>query len=120
METPEIPSSIQPDPIRELTEAIKLGKTLADEARADLIAATPVLIAAIRHHSGQSAKVERVLWSCWNDDHQVNLCSELTGLDAKLARAVLAMISARTHCGGEADELLRQIISQSGSQPPAT
>ena len=37
---------------------------LASQARAELDAATPLLIAAIRHGLGQSAKIESVQWSC--------------------------------------------------------
>jgi hypothetical protein len=106
------------DPVAELTAAIALGRKLADQARTDLTAAMPVLIDAIRHGSGQSAKIERILWSLWNDDHQVHLCDALAGLDAKLAQAVVAMIAARAHLVGDADALLRKIIAESGSQPP--
>ena len=119
METPDTPTQPDLDPIRELTAAVRLGRQLADQARADLTTATPILVAAIRHHSGQSAKIEALLWSLWNDDHQLNLCSELAGLDSKLAQAAVAMIAARTHMAGDADDLLRQIINQSGSEPPA-
>lgn len=106
------------DPIAEITAAVNLGKKLATQARADLKTATPILVAALRHHSGQSAKIENLLWSLWSDTHQINLCSELAGLDSKLAQAIVAMIAARAHLGGDADELLRTIITQSGSQPP--
>lgn len=116
METPDTPT--QSDPITELTAAVRLGRQLADQARAELTAAMPVLIAAIRHGSGQSAKLETLLWSVWNDDHQVSLCDALSGLDAKLAQAAVAMIAARAHLSGDADDLLRRIIDGSGSQPP--
>lgn len=106
------------DPLTELTAAIALGKKLAAQSRADLTAATPILVSAIRHQSGQSRKVEAILWSLWNDEHPVNLCDCLSGLDAPLAQTVIAMIAARTHIGGDADELLRRIIMESGSQPP--
>lgn len=98
------------DPIAELTAAVNLGRKLSAQARADLESAIPLLIQAIRHHSGQSRKIENLLWSCWNDSHQVNLCDALAGLDAKIAQAAIAMIAARAHLGGDADELLRQII----------
>ena len=112
----ETPATL--DPVAELAASIKLGRQLAATAHAELEAATPILIDAIRHGSGQSAKLERILWSCWNDDHAVNLCDALAGLDAKLAAAVVSMISARAHCGGDADDLLRKIIAESGTQPP--
>jgi hypothetical protein len=115
METPDTPDI---NPIRELTHAIKLGKNLADKARADLIAATPLLIAALQHDSGQSVKLERILLSCWNDDHTVNLCDALSGLGTKLARAAVSMIAARAHLSGDADDMLRNIIEKSGSHPP--
>jgi hypothetical protein len=108
------------DPIREITAAIALGKTFADQARADLETAVPELIAAIQHHSGQSQKIENLLWSCWNDEHQVNLCDSLSGLDARLAKAAIAMIAGRAHLGGDADDMLRKIIDESGSCPPPT
>ena len=107
-----------PDPIAELTAAVTLGKKLAASSRADLIAATPALIAAIRCGSGQSRKVEKILWSLWNDEHSVSLCDALVGLDAPLAAAVVTMIAARAHMAGDADDLLRRIIAESGSQAP--
>jgi hypothetical protein len=108
-----------PDPIAELLAAVQLGKTLADQARADLTAATPVLVDALRHDSGQSRKIENLLWSVWSDTHPVNLCDALSGLDIKLAEAAVAMVAARAHLGGDADDLLRKIIEQSGIQYPA-
>lgn len=113
------PPHTDPDPIAGLLAAVKLGQTLADQARAELKAATPLLIDAIRHQSGQSVKIEALLWSVWNDNHQVNLCDAVAGLDTKLTRAAMVMISARAYCGGDADDLLKKIIDQSGIQQPA-
>jgi hypothetical protein len=106
------------DPMAELATSILLGQKLANQARADLVEAMPILIEAIRHGSGQSAKLTRILWSCWNDDHSVNLCDSLAGLDARLVQAAVTMIAARAHLGGDADDLLRAIIDGSGTQPP--
>lgn len=117
-ENTEIMTATTIDPVAELTAAIKFSRQLATTARADLTAAIPVLIDALRHHSGQSRKIEKLLWSVWSDTYAVNLCDCLAGLDARLAQAVIAMITARAHMGGDADDLLRQIITESGSQPP--
>ena len=114
METRDTPSSIIPSPTAELTTAIQLGKRLAKQARADLEASIPLLIAALQHDSGQSRKIKNILWSCWNDDLQINLCCELAGLDSLIAQAALAMIAARAHLSGDADDLLRKIIKRSG------
>ena len=103
-------------PIAELAAAFAAHRQLAALARTDLEAATPTLVAAIRHGSGQSAKVEAILWSCWNGD----LCDALAGLDASLAKAVVAMVAARAHLAGDADELLKKIIRETGSQPPSS
>jgi hypothetical protein len=111
-------TTTDPDPIAEITAAITLGKKLATQARADLEAATPTLVNALRNHSGQSRKIEAVLLSLWNDDHAVNLCSELAGLDARLAQAVVSMIAARAHMGGDADDLLRQVIDYDRAYKP--
>jgi hypothetical protein len=102
------------DPIAELTAAIAAHRQVAALARTGLEAAIPALVAAIRHGSGQSAKVEAVLWNLWNGE----LCESLAGLDPNLAEAVVAMIAARAHLAGDADDLLRKIIRESGSQPP--
>jgi hypothetical protein len=115
METPDIN-----DPVGELAAAIRFGQQLAATARTDLTAATPILISAIRHQSGQSRKIEAILWSLWNDDHPVNLCETLSGLDAKLAQAAVSMIAARAHLGGDADDLLHKIITDSDNKSPRT
>ena len=101
-----------PDPIAELKAAITLQRTLAVKARGDLEAAAPCLIKAIRHQSGQSAKLETLLWSLWNGQ----LSDALAGLDTNLAVAAVAMISARAFLAGDADCLLGQIIRESGAQ----
>ena len=101
-----------------LTAAIRIHKTLTEKARAELIDATPVLVAAIHHRSGQSRKIEALLWSCWNGENKVGLCDALSGLDIPLAQALVAMIAARTFMGGDADDMLHRIIADSGSQPP--
>lgn len=112
----DMESTAYPNPIAKLAAAISLHRQLAGHARANLEAATPMIVAAIRHQSGQSRKVEAILWSAWNGD----LCDMLAGLDSNLADAVIQMIAARAHMAGEADDMLRRIIQQSGSQPPTT
>lgn len=107
-----------PNPLAELTAGIQLAKQLASQARAELETSVPLLIEAIRHQSGQSRKIEKILWSLWNDEHQVNLCSELAGLDCKIAKAAISMIAARAYLSGDADDLLRTIIEKGGSQTP--
>jgi hypothetical protein len=52
-----------PKPAAELSAPV--ARQLATTARTDLEAAIPMLLAAIRHGSGQSAKLARILWSCW-------------------------------------------------------
>jgi len=107
------------DPVAELATAVDLGRRLAAAARANLETAVPVLVDALSHQSGQSRKIEALLWSCWSDTHTVNLCDALSGLDSRLAQAAVAMIADRAHMAGDADDLLRAIIDQSGSQPPS-
>jgi hypothetical protein len=107
-------SSADPDALAELAAAINLQRNLAEQARAALEAATPILVSAIRHRSGQSLRIETLLWSVWSGE----LCDALAGLDTKLAQAALAMIAARAHLSGDADGMLRRIIVATGSQPP--
>ncbi len=100
------------DPIAEISKAIRAHRQLAHQAKADLEAALPVLTEALGHQSGQSAKVAAVLQSCWNGE----LCDHLAGLDAKVAKSVVAMIAARAHCGGDADSLLRPLLNRKEGQ----
>ena len=104
-----------PDPIAQLFAVVTLERTLSVQARGDLKAAAPSIIKAIRHQSGQSAKLESILWSAWNG----RLSDALAGLDVNLAVAAVAMIAARAFLAGDADCLLGQIIRESGTQPPA-
>jgi len=106
------------NPAIELTTAISRHRKLASQARAELDTATPLLTSAIRNRSGQSAKIEAILWSVWNDEHPISLCDALCGLDTNLGVAILAMIAARIFLAGDADDLLHQIIEKSNSHPP--
>ena len=92
--------------IAELHSAIRLHRQLAAESIVDLEAALPVLKETLAHQSGQSAKVAAILESVWNGE----LCDHLAGLDTRIAQAVIAMIAARAHLAGDADEILRPLI----------
>jgi hypothetical protein len=107
-------SSADPAALAELAAAINLQRGLAKRARADLEAAIPILVSAIKNHSGQSLKIESLLWSVWGGE----LCDALAGLDTKLAQTVIAMIAARAHLSGDADGMLYRIIAETGSRPP--
>lgn len=98
--------------------AARQGRILANSARAKLEEASPLLIQAIQCRSGQSAKVEEILWSVWNGDNPARLCDCLCGLDTKIGEAVLALLAARVHLGGDADSLIQKIIDQSGTTCP--
>ena len=95
------------------TNAANRKRQLADRACAQLEAATPFLINAIR--SGKaSPEIENLLCSLWSGE----LCKQLTSLDTDTAGAVLAMIAARIHGGEEADCLLATILYHTGGMPP--
>ena len=98
--------------------SIRRSRTLADAAGESLKANCSVLVTAIRSGGGQGRRVEELLWSAWNGDYKTGLCDSLTGLDSAIAEAVIAMLAARAHMGGDADNLLRQLIDASGSEPP--
>lgn len=111
-------STTHSDHITDLVATMRQSSEAAAQSRADLIASTPILVNAIRQCSSQGVKVERILWALWNDDNPVALADALSSLDHDVTVAVLAMISARAHLGGNVDELLKSIIEQSGSRPP--
>lgn len=106
--------------IEELHQQIQTSRRLAEESAANLEANIPLLVRAIATKSGQGRRMEGLLWSVWNDEHKVNLCDTLCGLDPDLAQAVIALVAARAHMAGDADGLIRRIIEQSGSQPPSS
>lgn len=102
-----------------LFAAVRRSRQLAGAAKANLEASIATLVRAVQTGSGQGRRIEELLWSCWNGQNKTGLCDSLTGLDSAIAEAAIAMLAARAHLGGDADYLLRQIIDQSGSQPPA-
>ena len=85
------------DPIAELSKAIRTHRKLAEQAKADLNAALPVLTETLSHESAQSAKVAVILQSVWNGE----LCDNLASLDTKVAKAVIGLIAARAHLSSE-------------------
>lgn len=99
--------------------AARRSRQLANIAKATLEASIPILVRAIQTGSGQGRRIEELLWSCWNGQNKTGLCDSLTGLDSSIAEAAIAMLATRAHLGGDADPLLKRIINESGSQPPA-
>lgn len=102
----------------EIHQSIRRARTLAAKAKNTFQSSHSVLIAAIRSGGGQGRRVEELLWSTWNGDYKTGLCDALTGLDPAIAEAVIAMLAARAHMGGDADDLLRKVIEDSGSIHP--
>ncbi len=96
------------NPIAEISKAVRLHRQLAEKSIADLETALPVLDETLAHHSGRSAKVAALLQSVWNGE----LCDKLASLDAKVAKAVVAMIALRAHLGGDADSLQRPLLNR--------
>ncbi len=107
-------SSQQPgDPaLAELAATLRLSQKLQSQARADFQEAAPILADALAHDSGQSRRVAAVINSLWNGD----LCEYLCGLDTEIAQALVAVIAARAHLQGDADQLLRPLIPSKGTE----
>lgn len=95
-------------------EAMAQSATRRREVRERMSAAGPILIRALRTGTGQSEKVSSIIWSAWNGCNQVGLCDALCGLDTDIADAVVSLIAARAHLGGDADDLIRDILNESG------
>jgi hypothetical protein len=58
--------------------------------------------------------VSRIIRSVWNGEWKTGLCDDLACLDHAIGIAVLALIAARIHMGGDADPLIRTILHESG------
>ncbi|MFV0416124.1 MAG: hypothetical protein ACK5NG_07120 [Chthoniobacterales bacterium] len=95
--------------ISNLQKEISLARTLAKEARENLIKSSSILTSAIQSRGGQGRKVEDLLWSVWGGQCKVDLCDTLSALDSSVSEAVIHLLAARTHCGGDVDDLLRDI-----------
>jgi len=74
----------------------------------------PRLLAAMRMNSGQGVRITKIVWSLWNGSNQVGLCDVLCGLDGPLQDALLALIRIRMSLGGDADNVLRYLLTESG------
>lgn len=93
---------------------VRVSREAATKAATELERHIPTLIKAILTYSGQSEKVVRIVRSCWNDSHKSGLCEDLCGLDHAIGEAVLALLAARIHMGGDADTLIKRILVESG------
>lgn len=100
--------------LSDLFASARHSRTAAQHSAVALFDASPILIRAIRGRSGQGERVAAIARSVWNGCHQVGLCDALAGLDYPVAKAVIALIAARAHMGGDADELIRVILEESG------
>jgi hypothetical protein len=87
------------NPIAEITKAVRLHRQLAEQAKADLKTALPVLTEILSHQSGKSAKVAAILQSVWNGE----LCDNLASLDTKVAKAVIATIAVYAQLSSETE-----------------
>lgn len=78
--------------------------------------AIPILTDTLSHHwsTGQGTRVRHVLWSLYTSTHLINLCDACSGLDAQLAQALSAAISARLILGPVIEESLGEVLKKSG------
>ena len=102
------------DALQSFFATARASRAAAQKAAAELERHIPTLVKAILTYSGQSEKVVRILRSCWNDWHKSGLCEDLCGLDHAIGEAVLALLAARIHMGGDADDLIKRILVESG------
>ena len=102
------------DAIASIFKAVKSSREASAHAAGALLRHSPVLIKALRTGSGQGEKVSRIIRSVWNGHHKTGLCDDLAGLDHEIGLAVLALIAARIHMGGDADAIIRAILVDSG------
>lgn len=106
------------DDTREILNSFLVDAAEADrlkhEALAKLDVMVPVLTAALRHHSGQSEKVRQILWSLYTCSHLMPLGHACSGLDTAVALAVVAAIEARLLAGGEVEDRLQAVLTETG------
>ncbi len=88
--------------------------------RADIAAnldqAVPILTETLTLHwaTGQGNRVRQILWSLYTCSHLVNLGDACSGLDARIADALLIVIAARLIVGPEVEPTLGRILRASG------
>ena len=107
MNTPDINEALA-----HIRSRVSLARELEKKAAAKLEKALPLLGKVLEAKSGQSRKVAAIARSVWNDETAVNLCDTLAGLDADVAQGVIALIAARAHMGGNADNLIRPLATK--------
>lgn len=95
--------------LREIGIENKARKKLGLNACIELESNMDLLTDAIRGGSGQGVRIENIMRSLWNGE----LCDNLCGLDNKLIFPVLSAIQARASLEGDADNILRRILTKS-------
>lgn len=115
IETEEQRARDREEALASLAAAIAKSNRRRTATRELAIAAIQPLSRAIASGGGQGRRIAAMVWSLWNGVNKVGLCDVLCGLDAELQDALLAIIRDRMARSGDADEVLRVILQDSGA-----
>jgi hypothetical protein len=100
--------------LQSIVQAVGEAGRLRRDALEKFSAAGPMLVDAMRHQSGQAEKVRQIVWSIYTGSHLVALGHVCAGLDAKVAEAVAAVITARLLVGADIEEPLKSLMIEAG------
>jgi len=116
MDAPFSSDNLEPDAL------MMLGATLREERRrARQVAAASAKVEPLRTETltfhwgtGQGTRVRHILWSLYTCSHTINLGDACSGLDGRIAEALLAAIAARLILGPQVESKLGDILRVSG------
>lgn len=76
----------------------------------------PILVETLTFHwsTNQGTRVRHILWSLYTCSHLINLGEACSGLDGRLAKALVTAVAARLILGPEVEPALREILKTSG------
>lgn len=105
-----------PDPAAFIVQNLKAAEDRRSEARAQLVPALEKITEALTHHwtTGSGRRLRQIVWSIYNASAPVVLGDALTNFDSEFGGAVVALIQAKI-CGvDDIDDLLRNVLEESG------
>lgn len=99
-----------------LGTARREGRQRAIQVAAAFEQVVPLLTETLTFHwgTGQGTRVRHVLWSLYTCSHAINLGDACSGLDSRIAEALLAAVAARLILGAEIEPVLGEILRISG------
>lgn len=116
MDAPFSSENLEPDALMTFGATLRGEQRRTSQVAAAFEQAVPLLTETLTFHwgTGQGTRVRHILWSLYTCSHTINLGDACSGLDGRIAEALLAAIAAQLFLGPQVESKLGEILRLSG------